>query len=103
MTEESLIAATRAETKADFAHERLDKMNGSIDRLGTAVTDTRTELGAKIDGLALQMATRAGSDQEDDRRKTGFYYRLQNLGVIVGVCSLIVAVIAVSGAAHWIR
>lgn len=41
---EALITATRAEASAAAAHHRLDKNNGSIDRLGREVGDLRLGL-----------------------------------------------------------
>lgn len=46
-TTEAIIAAVRAEERANTAHERLDRMNGSIDALRKEVSATN----GKIDML----------------------------------------------------
>lgn len=64
---EALVMAVRADTKADGAHERLDRMNGSIDKLtrevagaNTAIANAKGELSAKLDGVLLQLAHASG-------------------------------------------
>ena len=46
MTDEALIEAIKAQASASEAHRRLDKMNGSIDKLSGGVNDLRIELQA---------------------------------------------------------
>ena len=46
MTDDALIEAIKAQASAQEAHRRLDKMNGSIDRLGVGVGDLRIEVQA---------------------------------------------------------
>lgn len=46
MSEQALTIAIRAEEAAKSAHNRLDRMNGSLDRLGREVGDLRGDLAA---------------------------------------------------------
>lgn len=57
---EALIAAVKAEQAAAFAHERLDRMNGSIDRLTRTVDEKYAGIDAKIDAVLLHQATQLG-------------------------------------------
>lgn len=73
---ETLVLAVRAETKADGAHERLDRMNGSIDRLthevagaNEAIANAKGELSAKLDGVLLQLAHQTGMAEGGDTVK----------------------------------
>lgn len=53
MTEDALVRAIEAKASADAAHHRLDRMNGSIDRLG----DRMGEMNGKLDTLAVALTT----------------------------------------------
>lgn len=55
----SLEVAIRADEKAKAAHERLDRMNGSIDKLAGQVSETN----GKIDAIATAIARSDGIDQ----------------------------------------
>lgn len=60
----SLELAIRADEKAKSAHERLDRMNGSIDRLANQVSETNS----KIDSIANSMARSDGVDEGESVR-----------------------------------
>ena len=60
----SLETAIRADEKAKSAHERLDRMNGSIDRLTTQVAATNV----KIDAIVNSLARSAGVEQGEQVR-----------------------------------
>lgn len=55
--DEALPIAIRAEAGAGEANRRLDKMNGSIDRLGDAVEETNK----KVDAILLKLAGEDGA------------------------------------------
>jgi len=59
---EALITAVRAEEKANGAHERLDRMNGSIDKLTRTVDEKYSGIDAKIDALLIHQATQFGQE-----------------------------------------
>lgn len=67
MTEHTypLEIAIRADEKAKSAHERLDRMNGSIDRLGNLVAETN----AKIDAMVAIQAHSDGIEQGEATQK----------------------------------
>lgn len=95
MTEESaLIAAVRAEASAQAAHHRLDRMNGSIDKLTETVNTKYGAIDAKLDGVLLHLASLNGADTQKklaiDSRRFVITTLIAALAVIV---ALVVAVI----------
>lgn len=56
----AISRAAEAAESAKSAHHRLDRMNGSIDRLGTAVIELRADVTARLDAMVVQQATEAG-------------------------------------------
>lgn len=79
-----------AEFRADFAaHQREDEERfGSID--------------AKLDQLLDEKAERKGADQIAQRAESGRYMTFQNVQSVTTIVALIVAILAVCVAAHWI-
>ena len=49
MAEDALEIAIRAQEAARAAHHRLDRMNGSIDRLASEVADAKAEILKRLD------------------------------------------------------
>lgn len=57
MTESALPVAVEARAEAKAAHQRLDRMNGSIDRLGDALEIVAT----KVDSILITIAKDEGA------------------------------------------
>lgn len=57
-----LELAIRADEKAKSAHDRLDRMNGSIDRLASQVAETN----GKIDAISNALAHNDGVEQGEE-------------------------------------
>lgn len=62
--DEPIVVAIEARESAKAAHHRLDRMNGSIDRLGNAVEN----VDSKVDEILLRLAGQEGAA----RAKRGF-------------------------------
>lgn len=86
----SLELAIRADEKAKAAHERLDRMNGSIDRLANQVSETN----GKIDGITVSLARSDGLEQGEETARRGFLdsRRFIITTIVVLACGLVGAV-----------
>lgn len=82
MLDEALIAAVRAEEQAKAAHDRLDRMNGSIDRLTRTVDEKYAGIDAKIDAILLHQATQMG----ETKAKTQW---LDSRNFVIGILALL--------------
>lgn len=95
---EALVAAVRAQEQAAAAHERLDRMNGSLNRLGDQVAAAN----GKLDTIALTLAREAGAEEAAKQGEASRYYTLQNLGIFVAVLALVVGIFGILAATHVI-
>ena len=94
MTDEALIEAIKAQAAAQEAHRRLDKMNGSLDRLGNVVSDLRVDLQAarnesksQADAIIARIdRDKASETGEDTIRASLLDTRWKRMGVLATIC-----------------
>lgn len=58
MSEQALPIAIRAEERANAAHQRLDGINGSVNRVNKQLGD----IDSKVDSILITLATQQGAE-----------------------------------------
>lgn len=98
MADDALTIAIRAEEQAKAAHHRLDRMNGSIDRLAGEVRGARDELNAKLGQVLVQLAHDDGKVEGATEKEKGFlgsvrFYQTIAFGMLPVFATLVAAII----------
>lgn len=79
--DEAIIIAIRAEEASKAAHQRLDRMNGSIDRLANEVA----KANAKGEEILVRLARDDGEDEGHSKASKGFLESKRFLITTIGV------------------
>lgn len=81
MSDDPIVTAIRAEEAARSAHHRLDRMNGSIDRLTTEVA----KANAKSEEILVRLAKDDGHEEGHQEASKGFLESKRFLITTIGL------------------